>query len=63
MFWELSGDKGSDRPEMERGRGKDPVPGQSLVRIVKENMGPLDTSENWLHYEGSRFENLRSGMQ
>jgi chitinase len=62
MFWELSGDKGSDRPEMERGRGKDPAPGESLVKVVKESMGELDRSENWLKYEGSRFANLREGM-
>jgi chitinase len=62
MYWELSGDKGTERPEMEKGRGKDPAPGRSLVQVVKENMGPLDRSENWLRYEGSRFENLRQGM-
>jgi hypothetical protein len=35
MFWELSGDKGNDRPEMEKGPGKDPQPGHSLVKVVK----------------------------
>jgi len=61
MFWELSGDKGSYREGMEAGPGKDPVPGHSLVRIVKDAMGPLDHSPNWLTYERSRFDNLRNG--
>ncbi|CCM01469.1 uncharacterized protein FIBRA_03523 [Fibroporia radiculosa] len=62
MFWELSGDKGSVRDDMEGGPGKDPQPGESLVAIVKEAMGELDRSPNWLQYEGSRFDNLRSGI-
>lgn len=62
MFWELSGDKGPDRPEMEGGPGKDPQPGRSLVKVVKEAMGGLDRSPNWLRYEGSKFENMRNGM-
>ncbi|KAG1829140.1 glycoside hydrolase family 18 protein [Suillus variegatus] len=61
MFWELSGDKGSAREGMEGGFGKDPVPGRSLVATVKNAMGPLDLSPNWLSYEGSQFDNLRSG--
>ncbi|KAF8135690.1 glycoside hydrolase family 18 protein [Boletus edulis] len=61
MFWELSGDKGSYREGMESGPGKDPVPGYSLVRIVKDAMGPLDHSPNWLMYERSQFDNLRNG--
>lgn len=61
MFWELSGDKGSYREGMEGGPGKDPIPGQSLVRIVKDAMGPLDHSPNWLRYERSQFDNLRNG--
>jgi chitinase len=61
MFWELSGDKGSAREGMEGGWGKDPVPGRSLVATVKKAMGPLDLSPNWLSYEGSQFDNLRSG--
>jgi len=61
MFWELSGDKGSTREGMEGGFGKDPAPGNSLVTIVKNAMGPLDTSPNWLRYEGSQFDNLRDG--
>lgn len=61
MFWELSGDKGSTREGMEGGWGKDPVPGRSLVTTVKHAMGPLDLSPNWLSYEGSQFDNLRSG--
>ena len=63
MFWELSGDKGSDRDGMEGGEGKTPQPGQSLVRIVKDAMGSLDQSPNWLRYEGSQFDNMRKGMQ
>ncbi|KAK6342306.1 Endochitinase 1 [Orbilia javanica] len=62
MFWELSGDKGSDRPEMEKGHGKDPQPGPSLIRTVKDHMGGISNSDNWLSYEGSRFPNLRNGM-
>ncbi|KZT08322.1 glycoside hydrolase family 18 protein [Laetiporus sulphureus 93-53] len=61
MFWELSGDKGSTRDGMEGGPGKDPQPGRSLVAVVKEAMGELDRSPNWLHYEGSQFDNLRNG--
>ncbi|KAG1862561.1 glycoside hydrolase family 18 protein [Suillus subalutaceus] len=61
MFWELSGDKGSAREGMEGGWGKDPVPGRSLIATVKNAMGPLDLSPNWLSYEGSQFDNLRSG--
>jgi len=62
MFWELSGDKGSERKEMEGGHGKELQPGTSLVKVVKEAMGGLDTSPNWLRYEGSKFENMRKGM-
>ncbi|KAH8827976.1 glycoside hydrolase family 18 protein [Flagelloscypha sp. PMI_526] len=63
MFWELSGDKGNDRPEMEKGPGKDPQPGHSLVKVVKEAMGGIDHSKNWLKYEHSQFPNLRNGME
>ncbi|KIY64739.1 glycoside hydrolase family 18 protein [Cylindrobasidium torrendii FP15055 ss-10] len=63
MFWELSGDKGSARPDMEGGPGKEPQPGNSLVRIVKDAMGGLQMDEpNWLSYEGSKFDNMRKGM-
>jgi len=63
MYWELSGDKGSDREGMERGPGKDPQPGQSLIKVVKNAMGgSLDQSRNCLEYKGSKFENLRKGM-
>ncbi|KAH9832204.1 glycoside hydrolase family 18 protein [Rhodofomes roseus] len=61
MFWELSGDKGTPRDGMEGGPGKDPQPGRSLVAVVKEAMGPLDQSPNWLTYEGSKFDNIRNG--
>ncbi|KAF4563285.1 Endochitinase 1 [Pleurotus pulmonarius] len=62
MFWELSGDKGSNREGMEGGQGKDPQPGRSLVKVVKEAMGELDDSPNWLHYERSKFDNMKAGM-
>ena len=62
MFWELSGDKGSGRDGMESGPGKDPQPGPSLVQVVKDAMGGLDTRANWLRYEGSKFDNMRNGM-
>jgi len=62
MFWELSGDKGSPRDGMEGGHGKDPQPGNSLVKVVHEIMGEPDRSPNWLRYEGSRYENMRKGM-
>jgi len=62
MFWELSGDKGSSRQDMEGGPGKTPVPGKSLVKIVKDAMGGLDQSPNWLEYERSKFDNLKNGM-
>ncbi|THV05045.1 glycoside hydrolase family 18 protein [Dendrothele bispora CBS 962.96] len=63
MFWELSGDKGSDRDGMEGGHGKDPQPGESLVKVVKDAMGGLETNQyNWLQYEGSKFDNLKQGM-
>ncbi len=63
MFWELSGDKGSPRSGMEGGPGKDPQEGKSLVTVVKEAMGGLDRSPNWLGYEGSQFDNMRKGME
>ena len=63
MFWELSGDKGTERKDIETGLGKDPQPGQSLVKVVKHAMGHLDSSHNWLRYEGSKFENMRNGME
>jgi len=62
MFWELSGDKGSSREGMEGGTGKDPQPGQSLVTIVKNAMGGLEQSPNWLTYHQSKFDNVKGGM-
>ncbi|KAI1794157.1 glycoside hydrolase [Ganoderma leucocontextum] len=62
MFWELSGDKGAPRDGMESGPGKDAQPGQSLIAIVKDGMGELDPSPNWLQYEGSQYDNMRAGM-
>lgn len=63
MFWELSGDKGGTREGMEGGEGKDEQPGRSLVKVVKEAMGGLEDSPNWLHYEKSKFDNMRKGME
>lgn len=63
MFWELSGDKGSPREGMEGGPGKEAQPGRSLVTAVKEAMGALDSTPNWLSYEGSQFDNMRKGME
>lgn len=63
MFWELSGDKGTNREGMEGGEGKVPQPGRSLVQVVKEAMGNLDQTPNWLRYEGSQFENMKKGME
>ncbi|KAF8798721.1 glycoside hydrolase family 18 protein [Phlegmacium glaucopus] len=62
MFWELSGDKGSSREGMEGGPGKEAQPGQSLVTIVKDAMGSLERSSNWLSYNESKFGNMRKGM-
>jgi len=63
MYWELSGDKGPERSGMEGGEGKTQVPGRSLISTVKEAMGGLDTTPNWLWYEGSKFENMRKCME
>jgi len=64
MFWELSGDKGSgQRDGMEGGEGKEERIGKSLIQIVKEAMGPLDGSLNWIRYEKSQFDNMREGME
>ncbi|KAF8161086.1 glycoside hydrolase family 18 protein [Crassisporium funariophilum] len=62
MFWELSGDKGSSREGMEGGPGKDVQPGKSLVTIVKDSMGGLERSNNWLSYTESKFDNMKKGM-
>lgn len=65
MFWELSGDKGpAARDGMESGVGKDAQPGQSLVAVVAHAMGGLQTKEtNWLAYEGSKYDNMKKGME
>lgn len=63
MYWELSGDKGPERKDMESGEGKIQVPGRSLISAVIDGMGPLDRSPNWLWYEGSKFDNLRKCME
>lgn len=48
MYWELSGDR--------KGEG-------DIVTVVQRGMGRLDRRENHLGYEGSRFDNLRKGME
>ncbi|KAF8893343.1 glycoside hydrolase [Infundibulicybe gibba] len=63
MFWELSGDKQGQREGAEGGPGKEAQPGPSLVTVVKNAMGALDTSPNWLRYEKSKFDNMRKGME
>ncbi|CAE6390466.1 unnamed protein product [Rhizoctonia solani] len=73
MYWELSGDKcpaNPNRPEMEKGPGKEPSPGSSLVQVVADAMGGIfkGTGEeyggwNWLRYEGSQYANMRNGME
>ncbi|KAG8952191.1 Endochitinase 1 [Tulasnella sp. 419] len=62
MYWELSGDKGKDRAGIPKGEGKTYVPGASLIKTVKNNIGALDTSNNWLDYDRSKFDNMRRGM-
>ncbi|KAJ7462315.1 glycoside hydrolase superfamily [Mycena galericulata] len=62
MVWELSGDKGSAREGMEAGPGKDPQPGRSLVKVVREAMGEPDRSHNCLAYPKSRFQNINSAQ-
>jgi len=62
MFWELSGDKGFSREGMEGGPGKEAQPGRSLVTVVKDVMGGLERSSNWLLYNESKFDNMRKGM-
>jgi chitinase len=66
MYWELSGDKGVPRPDMEKGPGKEQVPGHSLVHAMLKAMGgraALESSHNCLHYPNSQFENVRNGME
>ncbi|KAJ7218059.1 glycoside hydrolase [Mycena pura] len=63
MVWELSGDKGSAREGMEDGHGKTAQPGASLVQVLQAAMGEPDRRLNWLRYEGSRFANMRNGME
>ncbi|KIY60913.1 glycoside hydrolase family 18 protein, partial [Cylindrobasidium torrendii FP15055 ss-10] len=61
MFWELSGDKGA--PDMEDGPGREPQPGNSSARVVKDAMGGLQIDEpNWPSYEASKFDNMGKGM-
>jgi chitinase len=62
MYWELSGDKGTPRKDMEPGPGKDEQPGKSIICTVKDEFGHLDDSPNNLVYKGSSFDNLRNGL-
>ena len=54
---------GTPREGMEGCHGKKGQPGRCLVRVVKDAMGELDTRPNWLQYEGSKFEILRTGCE
>ncbi|KAF9773634.1 Endochitinase 1 [Fusarium sp. DS 682] len=47
MFWEASADKEGD---------------ESLVVTSHNTLGDLDTSENWLDYKTSYYDNIASGM-
>jgi chitinase len=62
MFWELSGDKGTPRDDIEKGPGKDEQPGGNLISLVHTEFGELDKSQNNLVYKGSCFDNLRNGL-
>ncbi|KAK9898804.1 glycoside hydrolase family 18 protein [Cystobasidium minutum MCA 4210] len=50
MYWESSGDKPPHDPE-------------AIVPAVARKLGRLDNRENHLNYPGSKFDNLRNGMQ
>jgi chitinase len=50
MYWESSGDKTA--------ADKD-----AIVPTVAGKLGRLDSRENHLQYPGSKFDNLRNGMQ
>lgn len=68
MFWELSGDKtgwGAERGRegMEQGPYKIYVPGPSLLNIAKDAFGRLDSTNNWLEYGESQYENMRKSME
>ncbi|KIY62950.1 glycoside hydrolase family 18 protein [Cylindrobasidium torrendii FP15055 ss-10] len=60
MIWELSGNKGAPRPDMEGGLGKEPQqPWNNL-----DAMGGLQMDElNWLSCKGSKFDNMRKGKE
>jgi chitinase len=47
MFWELSADKNGT---------------ESLVWNAAKVMRNLDNTQNHLHYPGSQFDNIKSGM-
>ncbi|PFH46149.1 glycoside hydrolase family 18 protein [Amanita thiersii Skay4041] len=63
MFWELSGDKGFERPGIETGPGKDEQPGKNLVHLVKGEFALLEDKHNWLGYEDSQYDNMKKGMK
>ncbi len=48
MYWELSGDR--------VGEG-------AIVPLVARKLGRLDSRPNHLHFPGSKWENMRNGMQ
>jgi chitinase len=47
VFWEAAGDKKGD---------------ESLVAAVRQGMGKLEQTKNWLSYPDSQYENIRAGM-
>ena len=47
MFWEASGDR---------------TDGESLISASYNALGGMDTSQNWLEYPESQYENIRAGM-
>lgn len=47
MFWEASADRGDDG---------------SLIRTSQQALGGLESSDNWLDYPESRYDNIRKGM-
>jgi chitinase len=63
----MLGDKDlGERTEMEKGHGKEEVPGLSLVKLVAESFtrhGPgLERSPNRVSYPTSTFDNVRNGF-
>lgn len=65
MYWELSGDHPAvqDTSNGGDGGGRGGAERRSIVETVASQLGSLDSRLNHLHFPGSRFENLRKGMQ